>query len=83
MQQEGSKNGTADKTAGVLVVQADAAVAVPEKKPELNAVEIAAAYSSQQSFGVGYYGSSIEKPKMSKGGVDHFEARVDLRSTCW
>ncbi|XP_010419610.1 PREDICTED: putative threonine aspartase isoform X2 [Camelina sativa] len=84
MQQEGSKGGIADKTAGILVVQ------VPGNKPELNAVEIAAAYSSL-SFGVGYYGNSIEKPKISilrtrrqtsKAGVDHFEARIDLRSTC-
>lgn len=30
MQQEGSKNGIADKTAGILVVQADASVAVSQ-----------------------------------------------------
>lgn len=94
MQQEGSKSGTIDKTAGVLVVQVDASVAVspkfrrtfsafcyllvrhlthsdcsdftlkvPGDRPELNAVEIGAPYSSL-SFGVGYYGNSMEKPKV-------------------
>jgi len=41
----------------------DFTLKVPGSKPELNAVEIAAAYSSL-SFGVGYYGNSIEKPKV-------------------
>uniref|UniRef100_A0A1J3I4D6 Putative threonine aspartase n=2 Tax=Noccaea caerulescens TaxID=107243 RepID=A0A1J3I4D6_NOCCA len=90
MKQDGSESGIADRTAGFLVVQADASVDVPGKRPELNAVEIAAAYSSQ-SFGVGYYGNTIKKPKISilrkkrdknEAGIDHFEARIDLRPTC-
>uniref|UniRef100_A0A1J3IL51 Putative threonine aspartase n=1 Tax=Noccaea caerulescens TaxID=107243 RepID=A0A1J3IL51_NOCCA len=90
MKQDGSESGIADRTAGFLVVQADASVdKVPGKRPELNAVEIAAAYSSQ-SFGVGYYGNTIKKPKISilrkkrdknEAGIDHFEARIDLRPT--
>ncbi|XP_024010043.1 putative threonine aspartase isoform X2 [Eutrema salsugineum] len=90
MQQEGSECGITDKTAGILVVQADASVAVPGSKPELNAIEMAAAYSSL-SFGIGYYGNSIKKPKISilrkkgeknEAGIDYFEAGIDLRRTC-
>ncbi|KAF8107101.1 hypothetical protein N665_0126s0019 [Sinapis alba] len=90
MQQESSDSGVTDKTAGILVVQADASVAVPGDRPELNGVEIAAAYSSL-SFGIGYYGNSIAKPKISilrkkrgknDAGIDHFEAGIDLRTSC-
>ncbi|CAH2069189.1 unnamed protein product [Thlaspi arvense] len=89
MQQEGSESGIADRTAGILVVQADASVAVPGNRPELKSVEIAAAYSSL-SFGIGYYGNSIKKPKVSilrkkgeksEAGIAQFEAGIDLRRT--
>ncbi|KAL1549885.1 putative threonine aspartase [Salvia divinorum] len=77
-----------EKSAGVLLVQADTSPLDHGARAELKAVEIAAVYTAS-SFGIGYFGSSMERPKVSilrssrlrnQNGVDQFAARVHLES---
>lgn len=63
MLEESSRNGS-DRSAGVLLVQAEAPSMGPGSSPQLKSVEIAAGFTTL-SFGIGYFSNSMHQPKAS------------------
>ncbi|XP_010940443.1 putative threonine aspartase isoform X2 [Elaeis guineensis] len=83
---QNSNQKSHDTGAGVLLVQADTLKVTQSSPPE--AVELVAAYCSS-SFGIGYFGNSMDCPKVSilrgagyrnSNDINHFGARVVLNS---
>ncbi|KAM0048287.1 putative hydrolase [Helianthus debilis subsp. tardiflorus] len=77
-----------DRSAGILLVQAEASSIGIGSSPQLKSVEIAAGYTTL-SFGIGYFGNSMEQPKASilrsskqhnRTDISQFAALVNL--TC-
>ncbi|XP_017234751.1 putative threonine aspartase isoform X1 [Daucus carota subsp. sativus] len=83
---EMSSRNDIDQSSGVLLVQADTQIMAPGNSSMLRAVEIAAVYTSL-SFGIGYFGGSMKRPKATilrsakqqiGCRVNQFAARIDL-----
>ncbi|KAF3796218.1 putative threonine aspartase [Nymphaea thermarum] len=77
-------NGHSTNGAGVLLLQGDTMKIDSADLPKLKAVELIAAYSSP-SFGIGYFGSSMDQPKVTilsgdakSSVINQFGARFDL-----
>ncbi|CAN6461787.1 unnamed protein product [Victoria cruziana] len=83
---KGYNDQSANQGAGVLLLQGDTMKMDSTNLPKLKAVELIAAYSSS-SFGIGYFGSSMDQPKVAilsgdakSSVINQFGARFDLSS---